>query len=267
MDNSAGPGLAAEHGLSFWIEAGGKRILFDTGQGGALAANARALGVDLADTDWLVLSHGHYDHTGGISHVANASRRFEVFCHPGVMSPRYSIRGGQARPIQIPRESEECIRALPPQRVHWVTEPRLLSEDIGITGPIPREASFEDTGGPFYLDAEGTLADRIEDDLSLWIRTEGGVAVCTGCCHAGLVNTLNAIQRLSGGRRIRAIVGGFHLLSAGAERLERTVSALRSVDPDLVVPCHCTGEHATGVLRDALGERVSAGASGMRLRF
>lgn len=267
VDNRAAPGLTAEHGLSLWIEAAGRRILFDTGQGGALEPNASALGIDLAGTDALVLSHGHYDHTGGVPGVLRTVGRVEAYCHPGAVSPHYGFREGTARAIHMPRESVMALEGMPPQRLHWVRRPVSLSEDVGVTGVIPRETPFEDTGGPFYLDPEGRYADPIEDDLALWIRTGGGLVVCVGCCHAGLLNTLRYVQRLNGGMRIRAVIGGFHLLGAGRERLERTFEGLLSLEPDQVIPCHCTGEAATAGLLDALGPRGTHGEAGLRLAF
>jgi len=263
VDNQAGERLVAEHGLSLWIETEDKRILFDTGQGGALENNARVLGADLGQTDILVLSHGHYDHTGGIAQVAKVAGQVEVYCHPGAVLPRYSIRDGTPKPIQMPRESMRALDNMPAQRLHWVTQPVLLSERIGITGPIPRETSYEDTGGPFYLDPEGKRPDPIDDDVALWIRTNEGLVVCVGCCHAGLVNTLNHVRRLTNGSRIRAVIGGFHLLNASDQRLEQTMSRLQSISPDTVVPCHCTGEGAFAALKEAVGERLFRGCSGM----
>ena len=267
VDNQAGDGLTAEHGLSLWIETEGKRILFDTGQGIALESNARALGVDLGETDILVLSHGHYDHTGGIPQVLQHARKTNVYCHPGVVQPRYSIRNGTPKPIHIPQEPMSAIEKLPAQCLHWVAQALLLSKRIGITGPIPRETIFEDTGGPFYLDPEGRRADPIEDDLALWINTAEGLVVCVGCCHAGLVNTLNYVRRLSGDSRLRAVIGGFHLLQASDQRLAQTVAALRSMAPEMVVPCHCTGERAVEGLRSVLGKRVLLGRTGVTISF
>jgi len=262
VDNKAASGLMAEHGLSFWIETEGVCILFDTGQGGALPLNARALGINLNQADMLVLSHGHFDHTGGIPSVMQQNSKTGVYAHPGIMHPRYSIRDGLPRPIQMPEKSMTILDRLPAQRIHWITQPLSLSENIGITGPIPRDASFEDTGGPFYLDPEGKSADPIEDDLALWIRTRSGLVVCAGCCHAGLVNTLNHVRRLTGEKSIRAVIGGFHLLNATGKRIELTVNALHALSPRMMVPCHCTGDTATRILQDALGERVVPGYAG-----
>jgi 7,8-dihydropterin-6-yl-methyl-4-(beta-D-ribofuranosyl)aminobenzene 5'-phosphate synthase len=140
-------------------------------------------------------------------------------------------------------------------------------ENVGVTGTIARATSFEDTGGPFFLDAQGRTSDPIMDDQALWIDSGEGLIVCVGCCHAGLINTLHAVQRASGTSRLRAVIGGFHLLNASVRRLEQTLSALRSIGPEMLVPCHCTGDPAVRQLQERFGDRVSVGRCGMTLRF
>jgi 7,8-dihydropterin-6-yl-methyl-4-(beta-D-ribofuranosyl)aminobenzene 5'-phosphate synthase len=267
VDDLAGEGLSAEHGLSLWIDTGTERILFDTGQPAALGENARRLRIGLDQASILILSHGHYDHTGGIPQVLKHVRETNVYCHPGVVQLRYSIRDGRPKPIQMPRESIAAIDELPARSIHWTSQALLLSERIGITGPIPRETSYEDTGGPFYLDPQGWRTDPVDDDLALWIRTADGLAVCVGCCHAGLVNTLNHACHLTKQDRIRAVIGGFHLLNANDQRLELTTAALRSFSPSMVVPCHRTGERAIKVLKATLGERVAPSYAGASYGF
>ncbi|MBN2399592.1 MAG: MBL fold metallo-hydrolase [Candidatus Aminicenantes bacterium] len=259
--------LRAEHGLAFWIESEGKHILFDTGQGGALEKNAKVLGIDLGKTDIIVLSHGHYDHSGGLAQVMKRAKKAELYCHPGVIQPRYSIRDGIATPVHMPKPSLDTIEGLPPARIHWLQQPFMLSTLIGMSAPIPRETSYEDSGGPFYLDPHGKSPDPLSDDLALWLRTVSGLVVCVGCSHAGLVNTLNHVRRLNNGRNIHAVIGGFHLQNANSDRLARTIAALRELEPDIVVPCHCSGEGAVAALRNALGERISTGAAGMTYPF
>jgi 7,8-dihydropterin-6-yl-methyl-4-(beta-D-ribofuranosyl)aminobenzene 5'-phosphate synthase len=267
VDNRAEDGLVPEHGLSLWIDAGDRKVLFDTGQGSALQLNAASLQVDLRKTDAMVLSHGHFDHTGGVAHVFKTAGPIDTYCHPGVVLPRYSIRDLASRQIQMPGASMVAIDGLPQQHLHWVQEPLRISDLIGVTGPIPRETAFEDTGGPFYLDPGGRRADAMDDDLALWIRMDRGLVVCVGCSHAGVVNTLNYILRLNPGSKIRAVVGGMHLLNASEARLDQTIAALRALEPDLLVPCHCTGEEPIERMRAAFGDRALWGHSGRVLAF
>ncbi|MEW6520866.1 MAG: MBL fold metallo-hydrolase [Thermodesulfobacteriota bacterium] len=267
VDNQADYGLRAEHGLSLWIEAGETKILFDTGQGAVLADNAGRLGIGLAQTDILVLSHGHYDHSGGIPLVLQSASNPLLYCHAGVVQPRYTIRNGKAKTIRMPARSMAAIDRLPEKNLRWTSRAQLIAGGIGVTGPIPRETDFEDPGGPFFLDPQGRRADPIDDDLALWLQTDRGLVVCVGCCHAGLVNTLKHVLLLAGTNRLRAVIGGFHLLNAGEERLARTVTALHALAPELIVPCHCTGEKAIQLLTAAFGERVAAGRAGTRYTF
>jgi 7,8-dihydropterin-6-yl-methyl-4-(beta-D-ribofuranosyl)aminobenzene 5'-phosphate synthase len=267
VDNHAGKELHAEHGLSMWIEVDDKRILFDTGQGRAFEENTRTLGIDLQTTDFLVLSHGHFDHTGGLPYALQHAQNAVVNCHPAVLRSRFSVNNGIPKPVHIPEASARALQGLSTNRVRWVEDPCLLTADIGLTGLIPRVTSFEDTGGPFYLDPESTQPDSLEDDLALWIRTDKGAIVCVGCSHAGVVNTVRHVQRLTQDLRVRAILGGFHLVNADPDRLEQTIAEFRALKPDLIVPAHCTGDRAVEGLQKELGARVTAGEAGKTFCF
>lgn len=268
VDNLAREGLAAEHGFAVLIEAGGRKILFDTGQTGAvLGGNADALGGNLSGVEAVVLSHGHYDHTGGVPLALERAPRAAVWCHPGVFVPRWSLRDGTAREIGMPPATLETLTTLPAEALRRVTVPVQAVPGVWITGPVPRLDPFEDTGGPFFLDPEGATPDPIPDDLSLWMETPEGVVVLTGCCHAGLMNTLMLVRNRTGGRPLRALIGGFHLVNAGEQRMARTLEALRTLNPATIVPCHCTGEAAVKGFQEAFGEKVTPGAAGITLRF
>jgi len=268
VDNHAAEGLQTEHGLSLWIEAQGRHILFDTGQGKALEHNAAALGIDLTQTDTLVLSHGHYDHTGGVEWALKQAPQAEVYCHPDVFRGRYSVGEGKARSIGMPQHAASALQMLPSGQLYRVVQPVMICDRIGLTGPVPRETQYEDTGGPFFLDTGGTRPDPIDDDLSLWIRGDDGVVVCAGCSHAGIVNILNQVQNLTQDGPIVAVIGGFHLIHATQHRLDETVTALGQMRLASVVPIHCTGTEAEAHLREVLGsDVVASGKAGMSFRF
>lgn len=262
VDDKPPEGLAAEHGLAFWVEFGKAKLLFDTGQGSALEANARTLGIDVSTADMVALSHGHYDHTGGLPFALERAPGARLHGHPAVIKPRYSIRNGVAKGIGMPEPARKAVERMPGDRRAYEARPVLWAADVGLTGPISRRTSFETTGGPFFLDQQGSQPDAIEDDQALWVRTGGGIVVVTGCCHSGLINTLTCVRELAGDGPILAVIGGFHLLNADAERLDRTIEALRELRPGQLIPTHCTGDGAVAALGAAFGVSVAPGKAG-----
>jgi 7,8-dihydropterin-6-yl-methyl-4-(beta-D-ribofuranosyl)aminobenzene 5'-phosphate synthase len=253
VENTAqGPGLLAEHGLAYWIEYRGRRVLLDTGQGAVIARNAYRLGIPLYQADAVVLSHGHYDHTGGLMHVLRENRPTSVYAHPAAFEPKYARnKDGTSREIGMPYLSQQTLRK---RQARWVkTEsPTEILNGLNVTGPIPRATDFEDTGGPFFLDVRCERPDPLLDDQSLFFATREGIVVLLGCAHAGIINTLRYVGQLAGGRPIHSVLGGMHLQGASAERIARTIEELRRFGAVGVAPAHCTGFAATVALHNAL---------------
>lgn len=267
VDNETSTGLVAEHGFAAWIDTDDECFLFDTGQGAALEHNARALGADLSAATALILSHGHYDHTGGLPTFLAANRQAPILYGKGATQARFSCHPEQTpRAIGMTDVVLAELERLPAERRIELEEPRFLRSGIGITGPVPRITDFEDTGGPFFRDAERVEADLIQDDLSLWFETTEGLVILTGCCHSGLVNTVRHIRSISGVERIHGIIGGLHLLNANDERLRATQQFLADCQPDFLVPCHCTGSHVAEQFQQRFGKNiVTAGGAGRRI--
>ena len=265
VDNNAPDELEKEHGFSAWIEADDRRILFDTGQSGALQANAERLGIDLGTADSLVLSHGHYDHTGTLPEFLAVNNQARIYMVDTVKIDRWSNKPGtDPRSIGIPEKSRQALLALPPGRIHELDTPLYLMPGVGVTGPVPRNSALEDTGGPFYLDNASNDHDFIEDDQSMWFETDDGIIILLGCCHAGLVNTVDYIRRVSGKEKIRGIIGGMHLVNADDKRLNYTFDAMKEWKPEFLVPCHCTGEEQTVAMVGTIGDKiVKPGQAGM----
>jgi 7,8-dihydropterin-6-yl-methyl-4-(beta-D-ribofuranosyl)aminobenzene 5'-phosphate synthase len=245
-ENTAGArGLLAEHGLAFWIEADGHNILFDTGQGMVLAHNAKALGIDLADTHDLVLSHGHFDHTGGLLDALQSFRHARAYLHPSALESKFSKGAdGVAQFIGSPVPRIDHISSHV-EEIVLTTKPTELVDGVCVTGEIPRKTEYEDAGGAFYTDEACTTPDPLIDDQALYIRTPKGIVVFLGCAHSGLVNTIEYIVELTGQEQIHAVLGGMHLIRASDERIERTVEALERRDVQILGPAHCTGRKAT----------------------
>lgn len=263
VDNKAADNLVAEHGYALYLETPEGNILLDTGQKEAFLPNLERLAIDPASISTLVLSHGHYDHTGGVADLLELNRDIEIYLHAGVFQPRYSVDGDKPTIVKMPLAAMEAIMHHRDARTHWLTRPVALSGSIGITGPISRINDFEDTGGSFYLDPEGREVDTIRDDIAMWLHGPDGLIVCVGCCHSGLVNTLHHITTRTGESRIAMVIGGLHLLNSSIQRLERTVEGLRAFAIRRIVACHCSGEEAVQFLQDNLDAEVSTGYAGL----
>lgn len=242
-DNHAPAGLQAEHGLAFWIQSPAGSLLLDTGSGETLIPNAASLGISLSECQRVVLSHGHYDHSGGLARLWQQGIDCPVLAHPDALLPRYSRHPDKpVRSIGMPTPIVTRLWQLPTQLRQWSTSPRWLDPSWGSSGEIPRQDPLEDVGGPFFLDAEGLTPDRIEDDLALWLNTPRGLVIVLGCCHSGIINTITHIRRVTGIQKVAGIIGGLHLLHAKEPRLVHTLDFLQQCQLDFLRPGHCTGD-------------------------
>ncbi len=255
VDNEAQEGLEKEHGFAAWIEAGDRRILFDTGHEGALQANVERLGIDLSTADTLVISHGHKDHTGTLDRFLAINDHAELYFANQIDAKRFWYTPDPAE-YGMPPASKKAFDALPASRVHSLAAPTYLAPGIGITGPVARLSSFENTGGTFYFDPDRGDVDPIDDDQSMWFETNDGLVVLLGCCHSGLSNTIDFIRKASGIDKVCGVMGGMHLLQANEERLEKTFDVMRNWHARFLIPCHCTGMESAKKMRAAIGSDV-----------
>jgi 7,8-dihydropterin-6-yl-methyl-4-(beta-D-ribofuranosyl)aminobenzene 5'-phosphate synthase len=250
VDTLAETGYMPEFGLSLFLETNGRRILFDTGAGEALVPNAARMGIDLASVTDIILSHGHYDHTGGLTRL-DPPPQTPVYVGRDIVEPCWSLHDdGTKYRITMPPESQAVLSRCDVYEIKAFTE---ISPGMFLTGPIPRE-SGENCGGHFFSDEACTMPNLISDEQAFLLAS--GVLI-TGCCHAGIINTVEACRKVRPDIAIRTIVGGLHLRHASEERLERTASYLASLGLERLVLMHCTGENAAEYLRSRLSCEVA----------
>ncbi len=258
--------MAAEHGISFWIEKDGRVCLFDTGQGPAFAGNSELLGLPLEKAQAAAFSHGHYDHTGGLAHLLERSPGARIFLHPECLRERYSRHAnGTVHSIGMRPEIRSALQKHKASVV-WTESPSEIMPGVWVTGAIPRKTE-EDAGGDFFLEPDCLTPDHVPDDQALWIQTRGGIVVLLGCGHSGAVNTLDYISSLTGEKTFRAVFGGTHLARASEERIAFTLDAFARYDVRRIIPGHCTGAPAAKAFRERFGDRCAGSGAGFAYAF
>ena len=239
--------LTGEPGLSFLIETEGRKILFDTGYSDVFLENAQKMGIGLLDLDYIILSHGHLDHTWGLVHLvkyfteaAIEKRQFrnpELVAHPRCFYPKEKL------PLQNNGsilDEAEVRRQFP---VNLSSRPVWITADLVFLGEIPRKFAFEHTDPAKrrirHPDSR-MEPDQLLDDSALAFRSSAGLIIITGCSHAGICNITEYARDVCGESRVVDIIGGLHLLAPGAERLEQTCCYLGSLKLSALHACHCT---------------------------
>lgn len=247
MENTAAQGFACEHGLSFLLDFGDTVILFDTGASDAFLANAARMGCDLGKVTHIVLSHGHFDHSGGLgaglAHIAakKAGRELPpLIAHPGVMVNRRRPLDHPKGPkdLGMPDDGRDALRSWP---VTASKDPVRIREDIVFLGEIPHlhpdmctlvgEAECDGAYGK----------DMLPDDTALACITDDGLVIVAGCSHSGIVNIMEHAKAVTGVSKIRAVYGGLHCKDMTDDTIARTRAALKAENLTELYACHCTG--------------------------
>ncbi|RIV18020.1 MBL fold metallo-hydrolase [Alicyclobacillaceae bacterium I2511] len=261
-------GLLSEWGLSMLLDFGDERILFDTGEQGSLLANAQAMGIDLKQIHRVVLSHGHYDHTGGLLKFLQLRGHVPVYAHAELFAGHYG-RGGKGQGnkyLGVPFRQEQLESA--GAEFHWCREPLELRTGLWISGEIPRKTAFERVDERLIQLREGqAVQDSVPDDFSLFFVSQQGLIILFGCAHAGLVNIVEHAKQVTGEHRVRALIGGTHLGPASKDQQEKTVAYLKSLDLACLAPNHCTGPAMSSRLASEFPHQFVWANAGNTLEF
>lgn len=238
-----------EPAFSLYLEVYDKKILFDTGYSDVFLKNAQIAGIDLTKVDFIVLSHGHNDHTGGLRFLSDNAKNAKIIACDGVFEQRYDEEGEFGSFLS----EEEVIENF---AIEYKNEPFCITENVFFLGKIPRLNNLE-AKEPIGFLKKTDEPDFVEEDSALVLKTQKGLVVITGCAHSGIMNICEYAKKVCKNDKIHSIIGGLHLKSASKEKFDGTVEYIKKLNLHSLHACHCTGFEAQCLLRDYLKETGS----------
>ncbi|HHU83897.1 MAG TPA: MBL fold metallo-hydrolase [Clostridiales bacterium] len=257
----------SEHGLSLFIETESHKILFDTGASGLFAENAEKMGIDLSSVDIAIISHGHYDHGGGLKTFLNINNKAKIYIHKQAFEPHYSTReGGTKAYIGLDKS------LLPNERFVFCGDRFVIDDKLELFSDVEPER-FVPTGNKdlFVKDGDNFVQDNFAHEQNLIINENGKTLLIAGCAHKGIINIVDKFKVIKG-YTPDYVIGGFHLYSRGTGQNE---------DPDIVdeigkilletrsryYTCHCTGIESYNRLKTVMGDKIDYISTGKKLKI
>src|SRR4030043_935903 len=259
-----------EHGFSAFIEMDEGNYLFDTGSGRSIVPNSLTLNKDLKSIKKIFLSHGHYDHTGGLSEVLKLKGKVDVHAHPHVFLDRIAALKEGDREIKRFIGIRYKKRYLESLGANFVFNTDFLEVEKGLflTGEVPRQTTFEKPDPRLFSEMDGkTTHDLFLDDQSLILDTDKGMVLILGCAHSGMINIINHVIHKMGKEKFYAILGGTHLDFLTPDQLEESIRSLKKMKIDKIGVSHCTGMKAAFRLHQEFGDRFFYGCVGSVLEI
>lgn len=252
-DNTGNNGLTGEWGLSFYIEYRDQKILLDAGQSGLFAENAEKLGINLADVDYAVLSHAHYDHADGMPVFLEMNKRAKLYVRESCGENCYDRKEGRMKYIGIKRGLLETYR----DRITYVSGD--CEPGSGVWLISHSRETMEDAGKREHMylkEGDEWAKDCFAHEQSLVFKEDSGLVIFNSCSHGGAANIINEVSAAFPGRKIRAMIGGFHLYNKSEQYVRRLAEKMRATGVEEIYTGHCTGEEGYRIMRDVLGNMV-----------
>ncbi|MDW7739416.1 MAG: MBL fold metallo-hydrolase [Bacillota bacterium] len=277
MDDYAGfdSAMIAVHGASYLVEVTAgkhtKTILFDTGQStDSLLHNMALLKKDIKAIDYIILSHCHYDHTGGLLGTLQAigKKSLPIVAHPDIFRQSIALDPCLRSIGFYPGHNRSALEAAGGELI-LTTDPLKIMPGILTTGEITRRVEFENqpTLSTYTLNEGQLVPDLLTDDLSMVLLFNDSIAVLTGCSHAGIISIIQTAVNITGVDRIKAVIGGFHLLSADAPKIKTTVEKMKEINPAEIFTGHCSGLKAEAALQNSFGSRFHKLSTGLEIKL
>ncbi|MDD3519879.1 MAG: MBL fold metallo-hydrolase [Actinomycetota bacterium] len=288
IDNSVYvSGLKAEHGLSLFIESGNDKILFDCGQSGQLIRNAENLGIDLKETKKIIISHGHYDHTGGLMDVLKyIGKDTDVFCSSKIFENKLagakkgdSKEGYRFVGIKGRKQDFEEHGAV----FKFIEQPFEINKNIFLSGAVKRDFFNPGEKNHFFKNENGiTVNDDMSDEISLYYFKKEINMIVTGCAHRGIINILHHSEEIKEKSILKdnkktindnkysspkIIIGGFHLVGENEDFLKKVLTEFRKFKIIKIVPMHCTGFNASCLLKNEYKDKCEFGKTGLKIKL
>lgn len=235
--------LFSEHGLSFYIEIDGKNILFDTGQTGKFVDNARKLDIDLKNLDYVIISHGHYDHSGGFKRLVNEiNPDIELFVGKDFFNEKYSLRNDGNYEYTGNSFNEDFLKKNNIKVNYIEKNVEKITDNLSIYSNFNRNEDFSITNQTMYIKKDDNyIKDNFYDEISIGINTEKGVLILVGCSHPGIANIVNTIAKRSD-KIIYGLMGGTHLVKEDTEKINDIIDNFKEKGIEVIGANHCTGK-------------------------
>jgi len=259
--------LLPEHGVSLFFQTEKHTVLFDTGKSDRFLKNAQNLGVPITDVDTLVISHGHYDHGGGLKVFLLENNHAKVYLKEEAISGYYAKRGFLKKYIGLDRTLIDTHR----ERFVFIKEDTEIDEGIFILSDI-KDIHPRPSGNSFLYEKSGgkLILDRFLHELILVIREDGGLVVFTGCSHRGILNMIETVESSFKNTTIKGVLGGFHLMNPIKNRMSESEDVVRNIgrtllqkkNLEMVYSGHCTGDEAYSLLKVEMKKKLNRFSTG-----